>query len=193
MGYRNYIGSIPKREYNKIKSLNKEQLFQYYNIDEYNTKFVKELYEFGKYVDFHPPKKSIKSFFKNKELQKLYDVDEELYVVTKEFLAYIIDTYKEKIKTYYNKMLEPFRKEGKIFNVHSLNYEFSLEQKTALFEIYNHVRSMSYEWLPQIPYDLNDNTPEITSSWKYEYNIFELVRIYKTFDWKRNVLVYYGG
>ena len=41
----------------------------------------------------------------------------------------------------------------------------------------------------------NHDTPEnpkLVSSWKYEYEVFELVRIYKTFDWKRNVMIYYG-
>jgi hypothetical protein len=41
------------------------------------------------------------------------------------------------------------------------------------------------------PYDASDN-PRLVSSWKYEYEIFELVRIYKTFDFKKNVLIYYG-
>jgi hypothetical protein len=41
------------------------------------------------------------------------------------------------------------------------------------------------------PYDLNRDD-EVTTSWKYEYAIFELVRIYKTFDWKKNVMIYYG-
>lgn len=47
------------------------------------------------------------------------------------------------------------------------------------------------EWLRLTPYNL-DEGDEITTSWKYEYSIFELVRIYKTFDWKNNVMIYYG-
>ena len=29
MGYRNYIASIPREEYNEIKNFNKKQLFKY--------------------------------------------------------------------------------------------------------------------------------------------------------------------
>lgn len=31
MGYRNYIASIPRAEYNKIKNFTKEELFKYKN------------------------------------------------------------------------------------------------------------------------------------------------------------------
>ena len=33
MGYRTYIGTLTKREYNKIKSLTAEQLIEYYKIE----------------------------------------------------------------------------------------------------------------------------------------------------------------
>jgi hypothetical protein len=197
MGYRNYIGYISKREYNKIKSLNQKQLSQFYNVEEDDCYrgFVKELYEYGKYVEFQPPKKSFKPFFKNKELQKQYNEDQELYAVTDEFFAYTIDSYKEIIQTYYIKMLAPFREDHAILSLYNKDYdlsELSLEQKNAVLKMIQHVNSMSMEWLALTPYDLHNDTSEINSSWKYEYAIFELVRIYKTFDWKRNVLVYYG-
>lgn len=54
-----------------------------------------------------------------------------------------------------------------------------------------HIRSMRTEWTCLTPYNLK-NGDNITTSWKYEYAIFELVRIYKSFDWKRNVMIYYG-
>ena len=63
------------------------------------------------------------------------------------------------------------------------------EKFTSLF---HHVRDFSTEWNYLTPYDLDDGKECITSSWKYEYGIFELVRIYKRFDWKKNVMVYYG-
>ena len=50
---------------------------------------------------------------------------------------------------------------------------------------------MRIEWTRLTPFNLEDGE-EITTSWKYEYGIFELVRIYKSFDWKKNVMIYYG-
>ena len=63
--------------------------------------------------------------------------------------------------------------------------------------MFEHIRSMASEWgvksflLNNLPYDLKKGN-EITTSWKYEYGIYELIHIYKTFDFKNNTLVYYG-
>ena len=221
MGYRTYIGEMPKREYNKIKSMTEEQLVEFYNIEKeisYNGEeswykgvyeFGKELHEFGKYTDFSPPKKSLKPFFKNKQLMERYS-DNDFYVVTKEFLAYVIESYQARIKDYYNKMVNPFFSDDNIFspqsgfidsikkkyNFPNINIEFDFskitqEQQNALHSMIEHVRSMKMEWTHMTPFHL-DNGDAITLSWKYEYIIFELVKIYKTFDWKRKVMIYYG-
>ncbi len=65
------------------------------------------------------------------------------------------------------------------------------DQQTALFEILDHIRCMRSEWNYLTPFNLEKGN-QITTSWKYEYGIFELVRIYKSFDWKKNVMFYYG-
>lgn len=222
MGYRNYIGFMPKKEYNKIKSLTIDGVYDYYEVltddDNYRYKgvyeFGKTLYEFGKYVDFNPPKGSIRTFFKKKVTEKNWNDNDELKVVTKEFLAYVIETYKERVKKYYNDMMTPFfDKKDSILdhekttnflnsiktkyssNDNSYTFDFSLiteDEQTALFKIMEHIRTMRTEWTCLTPFDLDDGRDEITTSWKYEYGIFELVRIYKSFDWKKNVMIYYG-
>lgn len=217
MGYRTYIATIPKKEYNKIKSLTKDQLYEFYKVDKEDDylsvhDFGAELHCFGKYTEFNPPKGSMKKFFKNKETHESYNDDNELMLVTKEFLAYIIETYNRKIKDYYNEMVNPFfgltgddcwGKPSEFLNSIKTtygegkrNYTFDFskitpEEQTALFELIEHVRSMRTEWTYLTPYDLEKDS-EITTSWKYEYAIFELVRIYKSFDWKKNVMFYYG-
>ena len=218
MGYRNYIGFIPKREYNKIKSLTTQQVFNYYGLEGEDLykgvyEFGKELHEFGKYVDFVPPKKSLKPFFKKKETQKNWGEEHDFNVVTKEFLAYIIYLYKERVKNYYNEMMMPFfgknenlsDKEKPTNFLDTIKKEYGCEkdkytfdfskitddEQTALFKIIEHIRSMRTEWTHLTPFDL-EKGEEITTSWKFEYGIFELVRIYKSFDWKRNVMIYYG-
>ncbi len=218
MGYRTYIASIPKREYNKIKSLTSVELFNFYkdskDLGDYENDFYigpyefgQKLYEFGKYTDFDPPKKSMKPFFKKKELKDRYD-DRDFYVVTKEFLEYIIESYRKRIKDYYNDMFMPllgadgnnvpeFLKTVKThYNYPNDTHEFdfsniTLEEQTSLFKIIEHVRSFRTEWTYLTPFNLNKGE-DVTTSWKFEYGIFELVRIYKTFDWKRNVMIYYG-
>ena len=220
MGYRTYIGEIPKKEYNKIKSMNVAQISEYYNESIganghwYKGVYdiVKKLYEFGKYTDFNPPKKSMKKFFKNKELREKYE-EHDFYVATKEFLEYLINNYKEKIAKYYNEMMLPFLdKRDKMSDIEkpstflksiktnysfpddSYTFDFSLitnDEQTALFKIIQHIRSFRSEWTVLTPFDL-EKGDEITTSWKFEYGVFELVRIYKHFDWKRNFMVYYG-
>ncbi len=223
MGYRTYIASMPKKEYNRIKSMNREQLIEHYKLEVEKDEnylgmgvydFGKNLYEFGKYTDFEPPKKSLKTFFKNKELNKYFIEEHDFNIVTTEFLEYIIESYKKRISDYYNDMMNPFfgvrnqmfetEKSSEFLNSiktdyryheNDISFDFSKitqPEQNALFKIIEHVRSMRTEWTCLTQYDLKDGKDKITDSWKYEYGIFELVRIYKSFDWKRNVMIYYG-
>ena len=219
MGYRTYIGVMPKREYNKIKSLTKQQMYDFYNLksdseDEEPYKgvweFGKELFEFGKYTEFNPPKKSMKPFFKKKDLKERY-CENEFYIVTKEFFEYIIEHYTNIVKKYYSKMVVPFVKEHKQseflnavkteYNHPDDKYKFDFtkisdEEQTALFGVIKHVRDFAREWgvdsyMDMLPYDLKHGE-SICSSWKIEYSIFEFARIYKSFNWKKDVMIFYG-
>ena len=212
MGYRTYIGKMPKREYNKIKSMTAQEMYNFYGLkfDDESYKgvyeFGEELYEFGKYTDFEPPKKSMKSFFKKKELKERYEED-DFYIVTPEFLEYVIESYKNKVKKYYNDMVIPFLgnedRPSDFLNSIKRNYgndetEYTFDfskitnkEQTALFHIIEHIRSFRTEWVQLTPFDLK-NGESVSTSWKYEYGLFELVRIYKSFDWKKNVMYYYG-
>lgn len=212
MGYRTYIGYMPKKTYNKIKRFTPDELYQHYNktgedryigVYEYGT----ALYEFGKYTDFNPPKKSHKNFFTKKETQARYQ-EYEFQIITKEFLEYIIQSYNNMIQKYYNDMMMPLLgteeckpsefmksiKRSGYFDNPNITFDFTKitqEESNALYKIIEHVRSFNPEWTDLTPYNLNTDEA-ITTSWKYEYAIFELVRIYKSFDWKRNQMYYYG-
>jgi len=175
-----------------------------YHIGPYD--FTKQIYGLGE-AYFEPPKKTTLPFFKKEELKIKYE-DYDFKVVKKEFLAYIIETYTKKIQAYYTDMMEPFYKKiheesnfiesvKKDYGSSKDSYTFDFskitnEEQTALYKVIQHVRSFSWEWREgMLPYDLEKGN-EVSTSWKYEYAIFELVRIYKTFDWKRNVMVFYG-
>lgn len=215
MGYRTYIGQMPKREYNKIKSLTKDELIKFYNIennfdDEDESwykgvyEYGKMLYEFGKYTNFEPPKKSQTSFFKNKELKEIYS-EYDFEIVTQDFLGYIIDSYALRVQDYYKKMLSVFDRETLLkvecdYSYDETKYklpELNIEQQTQFYNMFEHIRSMASEWgvndygFKIKPYNLEDKDT-ITNSCKYEYAIFELKKIYNTFDWKKNVMIYYG-
>lgn len=223
MGYRTYIAEMPKREYNKIRSMNSEQLIHFYQIkkeddideDESLYKGVYDygdtLHEFGKYTGFNPPKKSLKPFFRNKHLMSHYS-EYDFYVVTPEFLIYVIEGYKERVKSYYSKMMSPFfekrwdtksewLKTIKSDLDESLEYRYTFdfskitqEEQNQLFQMIEHVKSMWLEWSSNTiaPVDTNLEKRSISGSWKYEYAIFELTHILKSFDWKKKVMIYYG-
>lgn len=225
MGYRTYIAEMPKREYNKIKSMNKDDLVKFYDIEidgeadnDYESwykgvyEYGKDLYCFGKYTDFEPPKKSMKPFFKNKDLMKRYE-GYDFYIVTPEFLEYLIEYYSSLVEKNYNDLLNPllgeqtdiFTRETPSEFMKSVKTEYKYpkdkhsfdfskitdEEQTAIFNLIQYTRSNRFEWLNDRPYDLKSGT-EITSSWKYEYAVFELVNIYKNFDWKRKVMMFIG-
>lgn len=217
MGYRNYIGYLPKREYNKIKRMSQKELCEYKGIkyegedDTYISSrdiLTAELYEFGKYCDFET-KSLTKRFFIDKDMnERFHNSDCEFMVVKdKEFLAKIIEKYRAQVASNYNEMVLPFKGEenkghSEFLNSIKSNYSHSgtdytfdftkitPEEQTALFKMYDHIESISREWNWKV-FDL-EKGPEITTSWKYEYALFELVRIYKHFDWNKNVMVYYG-
>lgn len=213
MGYRNYIGSINKRKYNGIKSMTKEELNTFFNkediFDDMGVRdFVdKELYELGKYVDFPIPKGSQKKFFKDSEVSQWFNNDYEIYIVTKEFLETVIIDYQNKIKEYYTEYFKPFMNENGRFlkndilpflseydesnNNETFTVSFTKDEILSLYKIIQHSHGLKTEWCSLDPINLHVGD-KVTSSWKYEYSIFELVKIYKTFDWSRNYMVYYG-
>jgi len=197
MGYRTYIGSISKKEYDKIKTFNQERLCVYKNLkdkDDYVGAYdiVAELYEFGKYTEFDD-KKFFKPFWKNKKFQEYYEGD--FWIVERKFLNHIIEHYKEKIISHYNKLLDcsatdrTHQKHGVLTIKEEEIKNISSEKAIQWF---NHIKDMRSEWTYDFALDLKDEKDRITGSWKYEYSIFELVRIYKTFDWENDVMVYYG-
>ena len=151
---------------------------------------------------------SMVPFFSNQELQEFYSEDIELWVVNKDFLRYVIETYKEKVREYLSDMVKPFLDEDGYrgdflksvktnYGIRDDKYEFdgstlNKEQQNSIVNILNHIISVHTEWNMIVPFNLDDGKDEVTSSWKYEYSIFELVRIYKTFDWENNVMIHYG-
>lgn len=212
MGYRTYIGYLPKEKYQEIKDLSQSELLSKFGEDEDGYvgpyEIGKELYEFGKYTNFNPPDGSMVPFFSNRELQEFYSEDNELWVVNKDFLKYIIETYKEKIRGYLGDMVKPFLDEDGYrgdflksvktnYGIKEDKYEFdgsvlNKDQQNSIVNILNHIISINSEWNMLVPFNLDDGKDEVTSSWKYEYSIFELVRIYKSFDWENNVMIHYG-
>ena len=215
MGYRTYIGKLSKTEHEKIKNLSLYELYKSKGVDKegaylgpYDLLDDKYLFEFGKDPEFDD-EKFYKPVFNNVETQKHYTKECDFWIVEKEYLEHIINFYQDLVKGYYNKMVMPFFGED-IFNQTSstflnsiktdysyktpnITFDFSLitqKEQNALYEMISHIKSMRLEWFYDSPFNLKDGD-SITDSCKYEYEIFELIRIYKTFNWENDLLIYY--
>ena len=170
MGYRLYIGKVDKAEHDKMQKMSVTYLKEKYGDDECVSVYdlAKELYNFGKYYEVDT--KNYNHFFASPELQEYFS-DYDFWIVDKEFLLGIIEKERANIEQWYTE-----------------NKEKPLEELVAIQE------SRRREWSTEfcLPYSLDLEKPEVVSSWQREYVLFELVRIYKTFDWEKDLLVYYG-
>lgn len=58
----------------------------------------------------------------------------------------------------------------------------------------NEVRHKLMGWFNDFNIDINlDHKWKVSSSWSYEYGIFDLIHILKTFDFENNYIVFLGG
>lgn len=171
MGYRNYLMSFPKKEYLKIRNKTERELTQnssddYFDWHELDKKGLKEIYEFGKYCDFKT-KGITKSFFSKK---MSFEDDNELLIADKRLILHCIDNYRKKVADWYKKLSDKPIEEIKT-------------------ELDDKAKKWAGGW---IPYNIDEKKEHLVEAWEYEYVIFDLVRILKTFDFKKNVLVYAG-
>ena len=101
------------------------------------------------------------------------------HVVKEHTLKTIIDVIKEDIINYYKGLLKG-------------------DDATRYAMMRTHVEDTIKEWEPEFrpdimsPINFNQEDEKLTNSWRYEYSIWELVRLYKSFDFERNVLLFVG-
>ncbi len=212
MGYRNYLGSLPKSEYDVIKNMTLKELYEYKNEEwgddpydmpghvgvydvAYNTH-----YELGKYVDtfneeFYRP------VFQNEETQKHFQDEHDFYIVEKEFVEEILNYYTNNIRSYYKKLLKPFFEGREITAgfIKTKETPITEDEMSGIYGLIEHIKDMGMEWGvnntfndDERPYNLTSPDKNYITSWKYEYGIFNLVFLYHNFDWENNVMIYYG-
>lgn len=223
MGYRTCLGSMPKKDYEEFRKVKtkkeladlliKKKYVKKSDIWDYND-WEDEMYisvrnipkktiaEFWKYADFDEYGEP-EDFFDSEEMNKKYQWDYELYIVSKEILRGVILEYTENVRRGFREKLEPLidDKMGRFKEADWDNDVF--RQQVA--EIMIEYRSFWFEWgiwgymgKDRVPYILPEKWAEhkdnqIVGSWWYMYSVFELTRLYNTFDEKKEVLIYYGS
>jgi hypothetical protein len=81
---------------------------------------------------------------------------------------------------YNGELLKTVKIKNGVENKYTFDFSNITEkEQTALYKVIEQVLSMRTEWTYLKPFDLENGKSCITDSWKYEYSIFELVRIYK--------------
>lgn len=111
--------------------------------------------------------------FATEELQEHFEHFDPV-IIGKEEMLYIIKQYKQKIIDFYEDLLkEP-------------------NQKGQYGKMRRHIENQVMEWKTLHVVNTHENTESLCQSWLYEYAIFDLVRIYKTFDWENKRMIFMG-
>lgn len=207
MGYRTYIAIIDKKQLNSLRKCNTledvakvfEKYGWEYEKDEegyycpvYNVGYT-AVHEFGKYYEnnYDEFNKKQKRIFKNKELDAEYE-EYDFQYGGQELLEFAIQDYHSRIKRWFENLSSP--------KTCLPEYETWNKTEDELKEMHyqklvNECKAKTYEWNKSFglsPYNMNKKTQCCVSSWLYEYEIFDLVRMYKLFDSKKHYVVYYG-
>ncbi len=191
MGYRHYFYAVPKTQIEAIRKCETNEEFcgwaesAGYEVDRYEDDppympvyhLGKELYCFGKYVDWaFTMQGKNESIFSTEELQEHYE-DYRPVICSQEDFFSVIDIYRKKIASYLESLLSDEKDMPS-----EQKCKRDIEERFDLWE-----NCMGYYTV-----DTDLKKSYITSSWLYEYSIFELVRLYKTFDWDNDALVLIG-
>ncbi len=141
-----------------------------------------ELYEFGKYFEYSDEMyKHGDSLFMSEELNERYS-DYGPIVLDPDGILGAIEFYRKKVAGIYEDLLRE-------------KSENEWDDRSQFDRLLSHARDYLHWWKPTYGYspgNLNVDNPCIVNSWLYEHGYFELIRIYKTFDWENKSMVFMG-
>ena len=203
MGYRHYFYLVDKKDVELVKDKTYDELVQiaksygtdtdeedgyfYFNDSKFMNKT--EIYEFGKlYWDDTADRIYSKGtpLFVNADVQECF-ADYCPYVMGQDAMLEAINIYKAKIVKYYKGLVV----DG---DTKDFGYFYNIEPEDIkdMGAIANHIRDMLWWWDRMGVLDTDLESENISNSWMYEHQIFELTRLYKTIDWENKCLLFYG-
>jgi hypothetical protein len=121
---------------------------------------------------FDIPKDIGKPFYVNEETQEIF-ADYNPRVLTKKDFEWIIGLFKNLVIEQYKEILLDPNK--------SLRWQGHIEAKLDRWQ------SPYAE-----PYNMDEEQKSIVRAYDLEYRIFDLVRMYKSIDWARDTVIFYG-
>lgn len=203
MGYRHYFYLVDIEECDKVKDMTYAEFVKHLKE---NTPEAVEQDDEGAWVNFHRALNQKEIF----EFGKLYyeDTDEKIYShgeplfsindtqeyfedyqpyrMGKDGLLEAIKIYEEKIINYYEDLL----KDGAV-QILPFGIEVPRDDIKSVGKLKEHAEDMVRRW-KWGAINLDEDRDAITTSWLYEHQIFELVRLYKAIDWDKKCLLFYG-
>lgn len=201
MGYRHYFYKVDKEVLEFLHSCSQEtytEWARHNNLMSENDlpplrKLGDTFYEFGKYYDNAKNiMKMGKPLFNDEVLMEKYS--EELpHIVGPEAVLDAIQHYRSKVIKHHEDLLSITKEED--MPLERLYDDLTPEQRYK-----RDIESRYEEWKDNLfladgqcmALDLNPERPGLTHSWKYEYAIFDLVRLYKDTDWNTYGLIFMG-
>jgi hypothetical protein len=207
MGYRQYFYEVDKSKIEGIRQCKtEEELYDFcikngiecekYGDGDYYCPLYhlgKELFEFGKYYENSSEiYKHGDSLFTSNELNERYD-DYGAIVCDEEAILCAIEWQKQHIiKVYENLINNTFEDP-----IARYAYPRDIDEKELHYQrLLEHCKDHLMWWKPMYgdgsAINTNKERDTIVHSWLYEHTIFDLVRIYKTFDWENKSLLFLG-
>ena len=202
MGYRHRFAYVDKGIIDAVRDLSIDKLKIYLTAnnplgyDEVENYFCPydllgqtEIFDFGKDCNFAEELITRATpLFSNPETQ---EATNDFVICLKDDFKFVIDEYRKLIYNYFKKC------EERSYELMKAHFHNKVETWGNYSEEVFKLESVTPEEAARIdeiyrPYNLSEDSDSIVRSWDYEYEIFELVRLYKTFDWENHALLFYG-
>lgn len=210
MGYRQYFYEVDKFKIDGIRQCKtEEELYNFCiknNIEcdkcEYDdeTEYYmplyhlgKPLFEFGKYYENDSEiYKHGDSLFTSNELNERYE-DYGAIICDENAILSAIEWQKQHIINMYEHLINNTFEEP----IARYNYPRDIDDEELHYQrLLRHCQDYLEWWKPTYgnwsAINTNKGNDAIVHSWLYEHTIFDLVRIYKTFDWENKCLMFCG-
>lgn len=201
MGYRHYFYEVDKEKVESIRNCKtKEELYNYCEQNDIKCYYSfpiyelgKVIFEFGKYYEnCDEIYKHGDSLFTSEELNEHFE-DYGAIICDEEALLCAIEWQKKHIIQIYENLVNNTFKES----LERYNYPLDIDDKELHYQrLLSHCRDYLSWWKPEFgdytAINTNKEKTPLASSWLYEHTIFDLVRIYKTFDWENKCLLFMG-
>lgn len=182
MGYRNHLAKCPKDAYLKYRGKSEKEIREMDGVGDGSLCYdIPEITEIIEGPGDIAPTEGREPFF------SFEDPDEECWIVTKEWLKEYIEAWRVRIHEHFEGLLKGFSSDA--------NGNIAINPSTG-DDLFFYITHLTSEWsggYDLYPYNLEPEKRDLhVSSSKYEYAIFNLVHLYRTFDWEKDFLLLNG-